>query len=81
MFQADPQANNLINALCCELKRAADELSFNASMKMSSQHDDSNNNVDSRCNDFDMDYPTFRKQMSKYDLKEAVFSQGNFQFR
>ncbi|XP_065206551.1 cyclin-dependent kinase 12-like isoform X2 [Planococcus citri] len=78
--ETDPQANNLINALCYELKTAA-AASVNKLNSSRNQNDDSNNNSVGReskvNNDYNIgDYKTFRRDMSKYDLKQAVFSQG-----
>lgn len=77
-LQPDPQANNLINALCYELKTAA--AAHVNKLNGGRNQDDSNNNSVGEAkniNDYDIgDYKTFRREMSKYDLKQAVFSQG-----
>lgn len=70
--QPNPQANNLINALCYELRTAADTSSSLLSLSGTTRHEDNGN----ECGGAISDYKTFRKEMSKYDLTQAVFSQG-----
>lgn len=64
--------------MCYELKRATDACADAINTMISNQNDDNySNNVDYK-NDYDVgDYITFKKKMAKYDLKQAVFSQGN----
>lgn len=78
--ETDLQAKNLIKALCYELKTAAETFTISNTNKEGlneSENSNSNSILNRKNNDYSIgDYVTFRQKMSKFDLNQAVFSQG-----